>query len=345
MLRILSALCVLFMAFPAWAAPSSPQLRPVYHADGRLRLCLMKSHYDDQREISIALTPAGELQLAFKIPKGHFVKQRFYDLDIQLDSQKPARVRMTALSDSLLLAKIGTNLSFIENLTKAEQISIGSEAKTVSFPLPPMPPVMAQLQGCSQATQPQQETLPSQVVSVRDPMPVPTPAPSPLPQSGKDYMSSKDSLMAFLRKAGFEDPRPVYLDDVPEAKRVANYVWKTGKILGGVKRQPAPAGVALSQLAGLHLKGLNEKCDGSFHSYIGKEQDTAYGTIRYAGARCTFPEDKDHPPSVVVSLLFILSPENQYTVFTHEGLKEDGQTIRAARDKLGDMLLTNNTSY
>lgn len=369
---ILSALFILFLAMPAQAAnqdmPTTQKIRPVYHRNGALRLCLAESTYTDQRKLTIALTPREEIQFALQIPDGHFIKKRHYDVSLQLNQAPPRNIRSIALSDEILLLKIGSNPSFIEKLSQSTLLSISSGTKKITFNLPAMDPVISQLQSCAKATQATTHQtsipLPSQAVSERRPVMVPslgpttsTPKPTqPLVKRIPDYLASPKALHNFLQETGLNNPKLVHLDDVPTEERVADYVWKTGAILGGIRRQQVPQGTSLSQLIGLHIKGLRQKCEGSFRSYVGKEQTTANAQLRYAGARCSFPEptekDKENedapkqPPSVVVSLLFSLSPDSKFTVFTHEGTKEYGQDIRQARNKVGNYLIgsTNTTA-
>jgi len=133
------------------------------------------------------------------------------------------------------------------------------------------------------------------------------------------------------------------MGDIPQDQRVADYVWKTGSIMGGVQHKKAPAGASIAKLAGLHLRGLRDKCQGTFRGSIGRAKVTANSQMRYAAARCDFPESRDKdiqtPPTVVVSLLFVLTKDGSFISFTHEGTTPYSDEIRRARNILGTYLV------
>ncbi|MGE0109691.1 MAG: hypothetical protein AB7S81_08040 [Bdellovibrionales bacterium] len=362
MLSLFPALLMFLIAAPALASndmPSAPLVRPIHQKDGTLRMCLAKSTYEDQRLFNLALTPQEEVQIALKIPQGHFIKRHHYDVDLTLDQAEPRRIRAIAVSDETLLLKMGVNPAFKAQLATTQTLSIGTDTNKVLFRLPEMAPVLAQLESCAQikkeptktlsiAPPPSQEPVlaqepvrtqfaPPQPISVRQIEPVRQTSTEP------NYLTSEKALAAFLQESGLPEVHMVPMGDIPQDQRVADYVWKTGGIMGGVQHKMAPVGTSIAKLAGLHLQGLRDKCQGTFRSSIGRAKVTANAQMRYAAARCAFPESRDKdvqtPPTVVVSLLFVLTKDGSFISFTHEGTTPYSDEIRRARNIIGTYLV------
>ncbi len=348
MRSILLVVIALLLTAPAQAAtspsPSQPEIRPVYRKNGALRFCLADSLYTDGRKISFAYAPKDEINLGLTIPQGNFQKTRRYDLDFDLEGQSSRKVRAIALSNDTLLLEMGARSSFLKNLEQAPSLSVGSGSQKINFALPYMPPLLEALQLCAKGTLPTakaQETNQAETPSAAAaPKPEATRATPQQPQDEKEVQDGNlpPKLRAFLESAGLEDVTAFPMDDVPQDKRVADFVWETGNVLGGIRKQTVPQGHNLSKLIGLHLKGLKKKCSGDFNAEIQKEQTAANALLRFVEASCAF-EKEPSKPTVIVALVFSLTPERVFTVFTHEGLEKDKPAIISARNKIGKRLL------
>jgi len=273
--------------------------------------------------------------LGLTIPDGHFQKKRRYDLDLDLGGKFSRKVRAIALSDDTLLLEMGTNPSFSKNLRQAAALSVGKGSQKIHFALPYMPPLLSALQHCAKGTQAPAQVAPEPRKTA---MPPAAPAKPPREEVKEEDGNLPLKLLSLLQSAGLKDITPFPMDNIPQEKRVADFVWETGPVLGGIREQTVPEGHNLSQLIGLHLKGLKQKCGGDFTASIQKEQTASHALLRFVEANCAFPEDLAKP-TVIVALAFALTPERVFTVFTHEGLEKDKEAILSARNKIGKRLL------
>ncbi len=308
---------VFFVAVPALAAEMEPSIRPVFEPNGSFAFCLGEQSYADGRKLTVALSPKEEINLGVTILGAGFKREARYDVALIVGEGKPRKIRTQALDETTLLLQMGGNATFQKNLLSAKDITIGAGPKTVLFPLPPMDRFLGTLKKC--LAEYKDQTLSGQQAE---------PPPTELPAK----------IIDFLKSAGLASIVPLPLNDVPEDKRPADYVWQTGKILGGIRERHAPEGQKLFDLIGLHMKGLEKECAGKFKASVEREQKGPGVVMRLAEASCA-PDDSAKGPPVTVAMVLYLTDNGLFTVFTHEGAGADKAEALTARNKVAKALM------
>ncbi len=287
----------------------------MFEPDGRFGFCLIAHTYDDGRKMTFAQSPENQLNLGITIPEGHFEIGARYDITLTLDSQEGRKNRAQAIDDSTLLLQLGASPKFPKQLASSKTLSVGTATKAVAFALPAMKPLFDSLQTCLKENKGQKNETAAQ-----------------------NENALPETLKALLITAGFTDIVPMKMEGVPPEERPADYIWKTGDVLGGIRERKAPKGKSLSDLIGLYMSGLKDQCEGTFKVDIEREQKAGGLILRRASAVCA-PQSKEKESTITVALLFYLTPKGGFTVFTHEGQNDAKTEALAARDKMGKAIL------
>jgi hypothetical protein len=309
---------------PPPTAPST-EAHPVFEPDGRFGFCLSSYTYSDGRKMTVAQSPENQLNLGLTIPDAHFEVGARYDITLTLGSQDGRKIRGQAIDDGTLLLQMGASPKFRKQLVAAQTLSVGTTSKTLVFALPAMNPLFDSLKACLKQNKGQKNEAVAQSENA-------------LPET----------LKALLITAGFTDIIPMSMEGIPAEERPADYIWKTGSVLAGIRERKAPEGKSLADLIGIYMGGLKDQCPGTFKVDIEREQKEGGLTLRLASAVCApktdkkadKKDDKDKDPTVTVALLFYLTPHGGFTVFTHEGQNEGKTEALAARDKMAKAILS-----
>lgn len=349
-MRLLFALFCL----TAWAAPAlaaDPSIRPVYEADGSFGFCLGEQTYANGRKLTVALSPKAEINVGATIPAAGFKRSARYDVFMTIGDDEPRKVRAYALDDETLLMQMGGNRTFKDKLSASKTLSLGAGGKTIAFALPPMDRLMGTLQKC--LTEHKGKRLLPQdtpATTQQEPSFLPSPADKPItatatsaPAPARPAVAQQEavlpvSIQNLLTTAGVGPVRPLSMTDMPEEKRPADFIWETGSILGGVREREAPDGKTLSDLIGIHMRGLEKKCGGDFRADVSRENVAPNLRLRTAEATCS-PEKGQTGQAVTVGLVFYLLDSKYFTVLTHEGISENKGEVLTARDKIARAML------
>ncbi len=312
---------LLLAAAPALAAETGPSIKPVFKPDGSFSFCMGEQEYPEDRKLTLALSPEKKINVGVRLRGGGFKKGASYDVAFSLDDEESRLVRAVALNGDTVLLQMGGNAPFQKKLGKAKKLSLGAGSKIFSFPLPPMDKYMRTLEKCvaENAGRRMEKGASKQT-------------------EDSSLEEFPDSLKKLLSATGIGPFEPLSMKEVPLTQRPADFLWQTGKILGGLRERQAPADKGLSDLVGLHLHGLEKKCQGRFKSDIGREQVTSSLRLRTAEATCR-PKEGTEDDFIIVGLVFYLSAERVFTVFTFEGAGENRAEVLSARDKLASTVL------
>jgi hypothetical protein len=301
---------------PALAADKQPTPRPIFNPDGSFGFCLTEQNYPNGRKLTLALNPNQELNFGLGVPGGKFKIGSRYDLTWRLDSGASQPIRALGIDPDSVLLQFGKNEALLTALKASTRLVIGGGAKEMEFTLPIMPATLAALQQCNNTNKRKRD---ASLAKVEAAMP--------------------EALKALLVAAGVKDIAPLTMDDIPPAERPADFVWQTGKLLGGVRERMAPPDKTLDDLISLHLQGLKNKCQGNFKADLGKEEKIGGLALRPALIECRAdtaktPEQRD----IAVAILFYLTEARRFTVFAHEGdLAAKPQAIKV-RDGIAEAL-------
>jgi len=286
-------------------------IRPVIGKNGKLTLCVAEQRYAKNLYLSIGVNKKGKLYISTTIPKANFKPNSKYDINLILDNNYKRKVRAIANSRDTLLIDMGNRRNFRQALISSTILKLGANGNIISYELPHMMQVLTALKKCVNT-----ET-----------------------DNNKNTSSTfPKALMNLLLNAGFKNVKPLSMEDIPKEKRPADFIWETNNILAGIKSVIAPKNMSLTKLIGLHIKGLREKCTDKFSAKIGRKEKTKGKIIRRASATCA-PYDKKKGNPISVALLFTLSNNNRFTVFTHEAeIGKQNQALKY-RDQLANYLL------
>lgn len=321
MKRLFALVFLTLFALPARAGDPEPTIHPIFGAAGAFDYCLGEQNYADGRQVSFALSPKKEINLGLVIPNAGFRKESHYDIALRLNAAAPRKIRARAINEQMLLLQMGGSPSFADDLREASSLSAGAGAKEIAFALPKMDLFLKTLDQC--VTENRDKKFEETQAAAQ-----PVAPPEAFP----------DSVKNLLTAAGLGPITPMPMSDIPPEKRPADYMWQTGRIMGGIRERPVPEGASLFDLIGLHMQGLKAKCDGAFKATIEREQKAPGLLLRVAEASCAPGKDKEGAP-ILVGLVFYTMPDGVFTVLTHEGYERDKTAIFGARDGVAKAML------
>lgn len=311
---------VLIADVPSANATDITEPRAIFNPDGSFAFCLAEKTYPDQRKLTMAMSPADEINLGLTVPKGNFKIGSRYDLTWQLDAGVKQSIQALGIEPEAILLQFGKDPTFLKSLTTAKTLNIGNGARQMNFALPSMPALVTALQKCSADNKGKTDTTMAKVEAA---MP--------------------EALKALLVSAGVKDIAPLTMDNIPANERPADFVWKTGNLLGGVRERMMPKDKTLDDLIGSHIQGLKKQCSGSFKADLGRLEKIGGLALQPALVTCTGSKPKtantktpDH--DVVVAVLFYLTAANRFTVFAHEGKPADRTEALRIRDGIAGAL-------
>ncbi len=303
---------------PSAAAPAP---KPVFDTDGSFGFCLVDYVYPDNRKLTVARSPADEVNLGLTIPNANFSLGSHYDLLLTLMPEKGKEpgaeraIRATAIHENALLLQMGANPAFIKALTASKSLHVTGGGNKMDFPTPGISFAYNALRKCIDANRDKKD-----------------------PGAAMTEQALPETLKAVLIASGLKDIMPLRMDDIPTAQRPADFVWRTGALTGGVRERLAPPDKTLTDLMGLHIQGLKRKCKGAFNANIGKEEKVGGLTLRPADIECHM-KGPEGEAAVFVAIVFFVNPANRYTVFTHEGDGANKAEAIAARDAIQRTLI------
>lgn len=295
--------------------------RPVFETDGSFGFCLADTAFDDGRNVTFALAPSGKMNLGVMIPKAGFKLGGQYDLDVSLskgaEESYHRTIRAVAIDENSLILQLGKNPAFEKALGTSRMLMLEAAGRKVEFALPNTSAVMKDLADCVKAHNGKKDRVAANIESA---MPEP--------------------LKAVLIEAGLKEIVPLRMDDIPAEKRPADYIWKTGNLMGGVRERLVPSDKTLAELVGLYVNGLKQGCTGTFNAEVQREEQERGIAALAADITCTSKGEKTgQEKTVFASVLFYLTPNHRFTSFTHEGKSEDKQAAITVRDALQRTIL------
>lgn len=139
-----------------------------------------------------------------------------YDLMVSLDQGSGRKVRAETLDEETLLLQMGSNAPFRKKLAAAKRVDIGSPSNTISL--------MSQTSLCV-----------SKILN-----PVSLPNLRPRTKKRLRLKTTPGATQSHPDDSRFTDIVPLSMEGIPEAERPADFMWKTGDILSGVRERSVP---------------------------------------------------------------------------------------------------------
>lgn len=294
-------------AKPAASLSGAWTTRAVTAPDGAFAYCVAQARYDSGHVLVFARTRAGNLNLALGIPGGKLPKDERWTVTVGIDGTLSRETVAVAAMDDLLVIPAGPDGDLFARLGSGRELTVQSAADRISFRLKGTKAALAELKRCADAD--------GAGFAAKRSGPVASPFP--------------ETLGAVLAAAGLDAVEPVTLDDGPEGQRPADYAWRLGTVLGGVKEEVPPPDASLESLSDAYVAGLKERCAGVLDARLDPPETLPGMALRTGSVECAQPEGTLH-----IALLFYRTDAPLFTVFFHEGAKADGQTSDKARDGL-----------
>lgn len=286
--------------------------------------CLLDQPYENGFRLHFALldegpkdaaatddTPeAGHLSLGLVVPRAGFGSGDTHDLILQIDSALQRPVRAVAKTGDLLVADIGRDRDFIYALRHGMQLIAIGRIDHTSYALPNLDDAFTHLAACAADLRAKaQDRARAAHMLVPEAWP--------------------ESLGALLRAAGLTGAVPVALGDVPPDLRPADYVWRHGNVLGGVRETQAPDGASLEGMVKFYADAFREKCQGKFTAREGTALGAGMAHMMPGTIACELTDT-----SIFAALIYVLSRDGVFTLYLNQGEAAAAAQATADRDAI-----------
>lgn len=302
---------------PSTESPKEPmqpkgqwETRAIRDKGGEFRYCLIQSAYDTGHTLIVARTPANELNIGVGIPGAKMPAGEKWSVKVGIDDTKPSDKVAVAAQPDLLVVPYGDDQDLHDQLAGGKLLTVRSATDRIAFALKGSRKAMGDLKSC-------------------------------VAQKGKGYEAKveapespyPETLTAILAAAGFRQVQPVDLSKMPEKERPADYAWRVGSMLGGVRERSVPAEAKLTELAAGHVAELTARCAATASSSLGEPETLKGMSLLTASLDCSQKERAIH-----VSMVFYLTENHLFTVFFHEVPAADKAVAANARDSIARVL-------
>lgn len=295
-------------ARPAPAPVPAPQgtwsLHAVRGPDGAFRYCLAEASFEGNRSLILARTAGGAINLGVGLPGAALPADGSWPMRIAVDAIPPLTKTAVAARADLAVASLGNDDTFPEHLSEGRALVIDVADRHQVFALTGSRATVAGLKTCA-------ERKGEGTVAVTE---------------GEEPESFPPELSAMLIAAGLRNVRPVDLSAYPENERPADFAWRSGPLMGGVREQRVPPGADMTAMAKAHLAALSARCDDPATNLAVPESlpDLVFAPASLDCRRAGRP--------IHAALLYYVTKTNLFTVFFHEAAAENAASADAARD-------------
>jgi hypothetical protein len=294
--------------------PASPRgdwrTQGVKGPDGAFRYCLSQAAFDTGHTLVLARTPAGALNLAVGVPGARLPAGETWTVSVGVDATPARSKNAMAAQPDLLVVDIGVDPEFEALVADGKRLSIRTANDRVDFALRGAKGALADLKDCVSrkgAGAPAKTELPD----------------NPFPEA----------LTVILAAAGFRQIQPVDLSGIPEKDRSADYAWRMGSLLNGMRERTVPEGSAIKALAAAHTDEVAGRCGAGAKAETGEVEVRRGVSLLTADVACPRAAKPLH-----VALLYYLTDAHLFTVFFHEAPVEERNAALTARDGIARAL-------
>lgn len=280
-------------------------LRAVHGPDGAFRYCLAEAVYEGGRTVILARASSGALNLGVGVPGARLTGNESWPMTITVDATPPLTKTAVAARADLVVAALGSDEEFAGRLGDGRSLIIEFAGQRYVFALNGSRATTAGLKSCADR---KGEGVTTVVEGQIDAFPAP--------------------LAAMLDAAGLRGVRPIDLSAYPETERPADFAWRSGPVMGGVREQRVPENANLTAMAKSHLEALSARCEEPATT-LG-EPETMLDLVFVTGSLDCRREKRQ----IHAALLYYVTKANRFTVFFHEAAAGDAVAANAARDGL-----------
>jgi hypothetical protein len=283
--------------------------------EGGADYCVQEARFSSGHLLMIGRTKAGEVNIALGIPGGGLPVGERWKVNVVVDGANPRERVATAAAKGLLVVGMGFDNEFYDRLKKGKTLNLKSSADDIGFQLSGTAKALGELEKCAAG-------LPAS--SGQAASGVPGAGATPFPET----------LSAILGAAGLREVQTLVFPDTPPEKRPADYAWRVGKVLGGVRERNVAPGTDFAETTENYAKALKERCKGAGAVTLGEIERLPGVAVRSGAVDC---EGEGGKGAVHVSLVSYLSDVGLFAVFFHEATPANKAEADDVRDRLAEV--------
>jgi hypothetical protein len=283
--------------------------------EGGADYCVQEARFSSGHLLMVGRTKAGEVNIALGIPGGGLPVGERWKVNVVVDGANPRERVATAAAKGLLVVGMGFDNEFYDRLKKGKTLNLKSSADDIGFQLSGTAKALGELEKCAAG-------LPTSSGQAASGAPGAGAAPFP------------ETLSAILGAAGLREVQTLVFPDTPPEKRPADYAWRVGKVLGGVRERNVAPGTDFAETTENYAKALKDRCKGAGVVALGEIERHPGVAIRSGAVDC---EGEGGKGAVHVSLVSYLSDAGLFAVFFHEALPANKAEADDVRDRLAEV--------
>jgi hypothetical protein len=283
--------------------------------EGGADYCVQEARFSSGHLLMVGRTKAGEVNIALGIPGGGLPVGERWKVNVVVDGANPRERVATAAAKGLLVVGMGFDNEFYDRLKKGKTLNLKSSADDIGFQLSGTAKALGELEKCAAA-------LPASGGQAASGVPGGGATPFP------------ETLSAILGAAGLREVQTLVFPDTPPEKRPADYAWRVGKVLGGVRERNVAPGTDFAETTENYAKALKDRCKGTGAVALGEIERHPGVAIRSGAVDCQGEGGKG---AVHVSLVSYLSDVGLFAVFFHEAAPANKAEADDVRDRLAEV--------
>lgn len=303
--------------------------------DGGLAYCVQSAKYSTGHTLVIGRTRSGAVNVALSIPGGALPVGERWPVSVRVDGALARERVATAANAAMLVVPLGKDPDMFTQLKRGNTFFVKSSGDHIGFALKGTAQALKALERCA-------ETLPaSPEPPVKDGAKagkgVPTEGEAAKGADAPDATATPpvfpQTLAAILGAAGLTEVQALTFPDLPPEKRPADYAWRVGEVLGGVRERVVPAELTLDALSTEYVEALRSRCKGAGTARLSPVEHHRLVTIRLGAVDCA-PAGDGKGSGVHVALVSYLSEARLFATFFHEATPENAAVADDIRDRL-----------
>ncbi len=285
---------------------------PVKAPDGTIPYCVTQAPFDSGHVLVIGRTRAGEVNLGLRIPGATLPVDQQWPVQVQVDDASARDRTAMAGQPELLVVPLGGDEELYRLLGAGRVLTVTSASDRIAFALKGTAQALKDLRACA-----------------ADASEAPPPSAAAPAGGGAPF---PETLSAILAAAGLREVEVVTFDDVPADERPADFAWRYGPTVGGVRERIVPEGTSLEEMSAEYVEAVRSRCRGTGAATLGAVERLPGVTLRTAGVDCTEATGTVHQ-----ALVFYLTDGRVFAAFFHEAPIADRDAAAVIRDNLADV--------
>lgn len=295
--------------------PTSPSgswtINAVPDEKGGFAYCVTESRYESGHVLIVGRTKPGAVNLGLRIPGAGLPTGERWQVALTIDDKLKRDITALSAQPDLLIVSLGTDEEAYGLLGSGRELVLRSTSDRIAFQLKGTKKALGDLKTCA-----------DKAGAGFAPPRAPTQAALP------------ETLAAILTAAGMRNVQPVDMSKIPPAERPADFAWRHGSVLGGVRERTVEEGAKLPELSATYVKALTDKCTGKPATSLSEPEALPGVTLRTGTVDCAL----ENGGQIHVSLVLYRTEARLFTVFFHEAATGDAAIADQARDNIATVI-------